>query len=48
MEAGIDAVLEHAREGDAIITLGAGSISQAGSGILEKLKDRLEKLKERT
>lgn len=40
MEAGIAAVAGHAREGDAIITLGAGSISQAGAQILEELKTR--------
>ena len=38
MDAGIAAVIEAAREGDAIITLGAGSISQAGGAILEHLR----------
>ena len=38
MHDGIDAIAASAREGDAIITLGAGSISQAGPTILEKLK----------
>ncbi len=38
MEDGIAAVIEQAREGDAIITLGAGSISQAGAPILDALK----------
>ncbi len=41
MEAGIAAVIEQAREGDARhITLGAGSISQAAAIILEGLKNR--------
>ncbi len=40
MEAGIAAVIGEAREGDAIITLGAGSISQSGPAILEGLKHR--------
>ncbi len=40
MEAGIAAVTGAAREGDAIITLGAGSISQAGGAILERLRGR--------
>ena len=35
MDHGIASVLEQAGEGDAIITLGAGSISQAGTVILE-------------
>ena len=39
MEQGIAAVVEQAREGDAIITLGAGSISQAGPAILEGLRE---------
>jgi UDP-N-acetylmuramate--alanine ligase len=34
----IDAIAAAAKEGDAIITLGAGSVSQAGPAILEKLK----------
>jgi len=40
MDAGIASVIEAAREGDAIITLGAGSISQAGSVILDQLRGR--------
>jgi UDP-N-acetylmuramate--alanine ligase len=40
MEPGIAAAVEAAREGDAIITLGAGSISQAGSTILDQLRSR--------
>jgi UDP-N-acetylmuramate--alanine ligase len=38
MERGIDSVLEAARDGDVIITLGAGSVSQAGEKILERLR----------
>jgi UDP-N-acetylmuramate--alanine ligase len=38
MERGIDSVVEAAAAGDAIITLGAGSVSQAGEKILEKLR----------
>jgi UDP-N-acetylmuramate--alanine ligase len=38
MDAGIAAVASVAREGDAILTLGAGSVSQAGDRILEELK----------
>ena len=38
MERGIGAVLEEAQPGDAIVTLGAGSVSQAGEGILSRLK----------
>ena len=40
IENGIAQVLSQAREGDAIVTLGAGSISQAGPAILNGLKDR--------
>ncbi len=40
MQAGIEAVTGHAQEGDAIIALGAGSISQAAGPILEKLRNR--------
>jgi UDP-N-acetylmuramate-alanine ligase len=40
MDSGIAAVIEAASEGDAIITLGAGSISQAGGAILEQLRGR--------
>jgi len=39
MDAGIDAVVNAAQSGDAIITLGAGSISQAGDRVLERLKE---------
>jgi UDP-N-acetylmuramate--alanine ligase len=38
MERGIQSVVEAAAAGDAIITLGAGSVSQAGEKILEKLR----------
>jgi len=40
METGIASVIEDALEGDAVITLGAGSISQAGGEILEQLRSR--------
>jgi UDP-N-acetylmuramate--alanine ligase len=36
----INAVVDMAREGDMILTLGAGSVSQLGAMILEKLKER--------
>jgi len=39
MERGMEAVLEAAREGDAILTLGAGSVYQAGEKILERLRN---------
>ncbi|MEP7353371.1 MAG: UDP-N-acetylmuramate--L-alanine ligase [Acidobacteriota bacterium] len=38
MEAGIASVAAAAKPGDAIVTLGAGSVSQAGSQILQLLK----------
>lgn len=38
MDAGIESVAAQAAPGDAIITLGAGSVSQAGDRILERLK----------
>jgi len=38
MEKGIDAIVQDAREGDVILTLGAGSVSQAGPRILEALR----------
>jgi len=38
MDAGINAVVEQAREGDAIVTLGAGNVAQAGDIILERLR----------
>jgi UDP-N-acetylmuramate--alanine ligase len=36
----VDAVAEVAKDGDMILTLGAGSVSQFGPMILEKLKER--------
>ena len=38
MDRGIDALVKVAREGDLILTLGAGSITQAGDRILERLR----------
>jgi UDP-N-acetylmuramate--alanine ligase len=38
MERGIQAVVAEAGPGDAIVTLGAGSVSQAGEGILSSLR----------
>jgi UDP-N-acetylmuramate--alanine ligase len=38
MQDGISAVIAAAQEGDAILTLGAGSVSQAGETILERLE----------
>jgi UDP-N-acetylmuramate--alanine ligase len=38
MEAGIQSIVRAAQAGDAIVTLGAGSVSQAGPQILEKLR----------
>jgi UDP-N-acetylmuramate-alanine ligase len=38
MEKGIASVTAEAQPGDAIMTLGAGSVSQAGDGILAGLK----------
>jgi UDP-N-acetylmuramate--alanine ligase len=38
MEEGIRRIVEAARPGDAVITLGAGSVSQAGERILEALR----------
>ena len=38
MDAGIESVLKAAESGDAIVTLGAGSVSQAGDRIVEKLR----------
>lgn len=39
MEKGIEAVAAEARPGDAIVTLGAGSVSHAGEGILSRLRN---------
>ena len=38
MAAGVEALARTAREGDVILTLGAGSVSQAGALLLEKLE----------
>ena len=38
MDAGIESVAAEASEGSVIITLGAGSVSQAGEKILERLQ----------
>ena len=38
MDRGIDALLNVARDGDLVLTLGAGSITQAGDRILERLR----------
>jgi UDP-N-acetylmuramate--alanine ligase len=38
LDRGIDALLNVAREGDLILTLGAGSITQAGDRILARLR----------
>jgi UDP-N-acetylmuramate--alanine ligase len=38
MNEGIAAIVQEAQEGDAIVTLGAGSVSQAGDTILERLR----------
>ena len=41
MEQGIASVVAAAKHGDAIVTLGAGSVSQAGEAILEQLRSRV-------
>jgi UDP-N-acetylmuramate--alanine ligase len=38
MTAGVDALARAAREGDVILTLGAGSVSQAGAMLMERLR----------
>jgi UDP-N-acetylmuramate--alanine ligase len=38
MERGVDALVEAAHDGDLVLTLGAGSITQAGDKVLEKLR----------
>jgi UDP-N-acetylmuramate--alanine ligase len=40
MENGIEAIAQAAREGDVVLTLGAGSVSQAGDRILQALRER--------
>jgi UDP-N-acetylmuramate--alanine ligase len=39
-DAAVDAAVEQARPGDVVVTLGAGSVSQLGPRILEKLRTR--------
>ncbi len=39
MKAGVETLASLAQEGDVILTLGAGSVSQAGAMLLEALKD---------
>jgi UDP-N-acetylmuramate--alanine ligase len=39
MDRAIDAVLAEAREGDLILTLGAGSVWQAGDALLARLRE---------
>jgi UDP-N-acetylmuramate-alanine ligase len=38
MERGVEALLKVAGEGDAVLTLGAGSVWQAGGKVLERLR----------
>jgi UDP-N-acetylmuramate--alanine ligase len=38
MENGIDAIVAAAGDGDLVLTLGAGSVSQAGDRILSRLR----------
>ena len=38
LEAGVDSVADVAKNGDAIVTLGAGSVSAYGERILQKLR----------
>lgn len=40
MDRGIEAVADAAQDGDLILTLGAGSVSQAGEKILQRLRQR--------
>ena len=40
MERGVEALLAAAQEGDLVLTLGAGSVSQAGEKILERLREK--------
>ncbi len=40
MAAGVEALVRDAREGDVIVTLGAGNVSQAGHLLLEELEKR--------
>ena len=41
LESGIEAIVGEAMEGDVIVTLGAGNVSQAGESLLRKLKEKL-------
>jgi UDP-N-acetylmuramate--alanine ligase len=38
MQAGVERLVGEAREGDVILTLGAGNVSQAGAMLLEALR----------
>jgi UDP-N-acetylmuramate--alanine ligase len=40
MENGINAIVEAATDGDLVLTLGAGSVSQAGDRILQELRGK--------
>jgi UDP-N-acetylmuramate--alanine ligase len=40
MERGIEAIARAAAEGDLVLTLGAGNVSQAGDRILQALRER--------
>ena len=42
MDCGVDALLKVARAGDVVLTLGAGSISQAAEKLLEKLREKAD------
>ena len=39
MERGVEALLAVAQEGDLVLTLGAGSVWQAGEKVLERLRE---------
>ncbi len=42
MDCGVDALLKVARAGDVVLTLGAGSITQAAEKLLEKLREKAD------
>jgi len=42
IDRGVEALARVAREGDAVLTLGAGNVWQAGEKLLEKLKPKIE------